>query len=319
MLNKGSVSDTQVFVLRDPCTDYAWKGVTCMGEKELDREYYVKEIEELLRKREEAEDWGIAVVLNEEECDDVPVGASKLGGLPDLPPGIDYPECEAFIDEKSDKYFKRAKLPLICQFNLADLAEYEVQDDLPKSGMLYIFWNGGDPGYFEKKYGIHTLRAYYWKGDISTLTRREADPDTEVRPEKKVSFSTHKDIVDMEESEWEDMLDELRYELESDCKEQGIDCSEVEEYDKIQDMFYMDDKTDIYGGDKLSGARAGCKYNDPEVWNGFLQLDEHTGSLWYAYINIRMSKVNGKYYYNEEDIEWQEWNEIGARVDYDAD
>ena len=59
MLNKGSVSDTQVFVLRDPCTDYAWKGVTCMGEKELDREYYVKEIEELLRKREEAEDWVI--------------------------------------------------------------------------------------------------------------------------------------------------------------------------------------------------------------------------------------------------------------------
>ncbi|MCR4890257.1 MAG: DUF1963 domain-containing protein [Ruminococcus sp.] len=289
-----------------------------MNENTLDLEYYQNGIKELLQKREEASDWATAIVINEENCDEVPVGASKMGGLPDLPPGINYPERERFIDEH-DKYFKNFKLPLICQLNLADIAEYDVFDNLPKSGMLYIFWDGGDPGYFKKRYGIHTMRAFYWKGDISTLTRREADNITEVRPEKKVTFSTCKDIYGINEVDWQSMVEDLREELKGDCKDLGIDYEDIEEYQKIQDIFWLEDETSIYGGDKLSGFRAGLVRYGEDYWNGFLQLDEHEGSLWYAYINLHMSTVNGKYYYNQEDIEWQEWNEIGVSVEYDAD
>ncbi len=289
-----------------------------MNEQALDLDYYREQYSELLRHRAEVTDFATAVVINGETCDEVPVGASKMGGLPDLPEGIDYPECEQYLDEQ-DKYHKAQKLPLICQFDLAELAEFDLLDDLPKSGMLYIFWDGGDPGYFKKKYGIHTLRAYYYRGDRSTLTRREADPRTEIRPEQKVSFSEQEERFDMNEGDWEALVENLCEELKSDCQKRGIDYEELEIYKQIDDLYQMKDESCIYSGDKLSGFRAGLVQDGDISWNGFLQLDEHTGSLWYAYIDLRFSTVNGKQYPDPNTIDWQDWNEIGAGVDYDAD
>lgn len=291
-----------------------------MSEGAIDLEYYENGIKELLKKREDAEDWAVSVVINEEKCENIPVGASKMGGLPDLPPGVNYPERERYIDEH-DKYFKNFKLPLICQLNLADLAQFDIKDGLPKTGMLYIFWDGGDPDYFKKKYNVHPLRAYYWNGDISTLTRRSADPVTEVRPEMKATFSEYKETLEMETVEWEGMVEDLLCEFESDCKDNGIDSREHEMYDKIHDLYYIESEANIYGGDKISGFRAGCKYNCPGDWNSFLQLDEHEGALWYAYIHVSTTdvKVNGKEYRYLSDAPEQVWTELHTSVEYDAD
>ncbi|MDE7365222.1 MAG: DUF1963 domain-containing protein [Ruminococcus sp.] len=79
--------------------------------------------------------------------DGVPVGASKSGGCPDLPPEMELPD-----------------MPLVVQINLYELAESgaDVENLLPKTGILYIFWN----------YEIEDKCKYdviYWNGDMSTL------------------------------------------------------------------------------------------------------------------------------------------------------
>ncbi len=57
----------------------------------------------------------------------IPVGASKLSGLPDLPPKAAWP------------VFHGEPLHFLCQFNLAELAASLVCRELPKTGLLSIF------------------------------------------------------------------------------------------------------------------------------------------------------------------------------------
>lgn len=81
-------------------------------------ESYKDEIQKLLKMREDASDRGDSIVINEDECENVPIGASKMGGLPDLPSGIPYPELAQFVTElgvsvKSIKGFGDTKTPVV--------------------------------------------------------------------------------------------------------------------------------------------------------------------------------------------------------------
>jgi uncharacterized protein YwqG len=60
--------------------------------------------------------------------DTIPVGASKLGGRPDLPPNFIWPE------------WKGTGLTFLAQFRLSDLTAYDVEQLLPSAGMLYFFY-----------------------------------------------------------------------------------------------------------------------------------------------------------------------------------
>ena len=57
------------------------------------------------------------------------IGVSRIGGLPDLPVTIAWPQW----DDRP--------LPLIAQIRLADITAYDTQGDLPRTGMLYFFFN----------------------------------------------------------------------------------------------------------------------------------------------------------------------------------
>ncbi len=59
---------------------------------------------------------------------EIPLGASKLGGSPDLPPGFDWPRHDGF------------PLAFIAQINLADAALYDVEKLLPPTGLLHFFF-----------------------------------------------------------------------------------------------------------------------------------------------------------------------------------
>lgn len=73
----------------------------------------------------------------------VSVGASKLGGLPDLPPGTPWP--------------RRGERPLmfLAQFNLADLPKPDSNPGLPVSGLLSFWYDTADEpwGYDPKHRG----------------------------------------------------------------------------------------------------------------------------------------------------------------------
>jgi uncharacterized protein YwqG len=59
---------------------------------------------------------------------DIPIGASKLGGSPDLPQGVDWSFCEG------------KALTFMAQFKLSEVASFDVETFLPERGMLYFFY-----------------------------------------------------------------------------------------------------------------------------------------------------------------------------------
>jgi len=69
----------------------------------------------------------------------ISVGASKIGGLPDLSPGISWPQWHDVPQS------------FIAQISLADAREYDADRVLPQSGMLWFFYDaqqetyGADP------------------------------------------------------------------------------------------------------------------------------------------------------------------------------
>jgi len=60
--------------------------------------------------------------------DSIPLGASKVGGLPDLPSGAGWP------------WWKGLPLPFVAQVNLAEVTPFDVEQALPSSGLLLFFW-----------------------------------------------------------------------------------------------------------------------------------------------------------------------------------
>lgn len=171
---------------------------------------------------------------------EIPIGASKCGN-PDLPPDI----------EVSD-------MPLVMQINLYELAESgaDVENLLPKTGMLYIFWNPEPLEVFEDPdYDI-----IYWDGDMSTL-RRCGNPDER---EYTIGFEAH------------DEYD--RY------------CIYKELYELISDYGYDPDGL-AENGEKLLGYPTGvnepdfdeddvllyqCNYNEGCIWNVYWITDKES-------------------------------------------
>ncbi len=74
-----------------------------------------------------------AIGLKTRRADDesLPVGGSKFGGCPDVPSDFEWP----FWEEYNGSY----PLSFLCQINLADVAAYEIDNLLPKTGTLSFF------------------------------------------------------------------------------------------------------------------------------------------------------------------------------------
>lgn len=64
--------------------------------------------------------------------DEIPIGTTKFGGLPDLPPGVSWPKEDGVGDH----------LPFLAQFKLPDVAAFGPSRSLPRDGFLYFFSNG---------------------------------------------------------------------------------------------------------------------------------------------------------------------------------
>jgi uncharacterized protein YwqG len=62
------------------------------------------------------------------------IGVSRIGGLPDLPPDMQWPE----VDNRA--------LQFVAQINLADAHPFDLENQLPKSGILSFFYDWGISG-----------------------------------------------------------------------------------------------------------------------------------------------------------------------------
>lgn len=94
-------------------------------------------------------------------------GATRLGGMPDVPDNFEWPYFEGadYLDEK----IKKRPLAFIAQFNLEEISKYDIENLLPKTGVLSFFYEldtqkwGFDPKdkgcarvyWFEDKTALH--------------------------------------------------------------------------------------------------------------------------------------------------------------------
>lgn len=163
---------------------------------------------------------------------EIPIGASKCGN-PDLPPDIEVPD-----------------MPLVMQINLYELAESgaDVENLLPKTGMLYIFWN------FEFEECDYNF--IHWDGDMSTLKRTETSE--KYTAEVIITFEAHEEYD--ESSVYYEKLNEL-----------------VSDYDYDPDAL-------AENRDKLLGYPTGG--NEPDFKKEdllLLQYKYHEGCVWTEY------------------------------------
>lgn len=119
------------------------------------------------------------------QTDAAAVGGSKIGGLPDLPPEMPWPQ------------YQGRPMSLIAQIDLAAAQPFDADRLLPSNGMLYLFYEleaqewGYDPAHAG---GFQLL---YFAGDKQTLQRRPApaglQPDA-LLAESALEFATEAEL-----------------------------------------------------------------------------------------------------------------------------
>ncbi|MDE7105046.1 MAG: DUF1963 domain-containing protein [Ruminococcus sp.] len=246
-----------------------------------------------------------AIVLSVKDMrdNDIPIGASKMGGFPDLPPEIEYPNMseytETWLKGNNDgevEHYEKSAMQLVVQINLYELAESgtDLENLLPKTGMLYIFWSGEimeresdewseiiaeEPD----KLAIH--KVIYWDGDMSTLKKIEPSCGYYSKYFNRC-FSEYVVTFDSDAEYSENSADEI------DGLEEATD-------------------TDVYdfsnNDDKLFGFPRGA--NKPDVDENIInlfQFDYQEGCLWKVYWLI-----------NKDDLKNLDFSKVS--VDFDID
>jgi uncharacterized protein YwqG len=87
------------------------------------------------------------------------VGASFFGDLPDLPPEIEWP------------VHKGKPLAFLAQLNMTHIAEYDKQGLLPKTGMLYFFYDAEGFVWGGKPDDRGGWRVIYYDGGVPQLVQ----------------------------------------------------------------------------------------------------------------------------------------------------
>lgn len=119
---------------------------------------------------------------------DFEIGQSRMGGLPDLPPGIEWPAWTPPVCPRKpsllERLFSKQPAPLeepkpsshsfIAQFNLSEVAPYDTERVLPDRGMLYFFYDATSMVWFDDPPHGEGWRVIYWSGGASQLTRTSA-------------------------------------------------------------------------------------------------------------------------------------------------
>lgn len=159
---------------------------------------------ELTEKLADKRELCIPLCFEQMPEEEIPVGASKRGGMPDLPPSIHYPTLSAYrsivpMTGTVREEHAEAAMQLILQINLKEV--HDPLGRLPEEGMLYLFWSGEDCPLISNKWLTYefqgenreTFRVIYY-GGLEQLERTPApcgfDPEyyDGALPSERITF-----------------------------------------------------------------------------------------------------------------------------------
>ncbi|MEL6408305.1 MAG: YwqG family protein [Chloroflexota bacterium] len=112
-----------------------------------------------------------------EDEGELAIGQSKLGGRPDLPKEVDW------VVEETQKG-EQVSLPFMGQINLADVAPYNIDNQLPNRGILYFFTGAWHVPPREQG------SVLYYDGALSALERKPFPDD--LPPTPPYEWSDHR-------------------------------------------------------------------------------------------------------------------------------
>ena len=229
----------------------------------------------------------VRITLESASDERIAIGASKMGGLPDLPKTVDW-----FRQGQTN-----TPLSFICQINFAEVKPFDNENKLPAGGILYFFYDcsmDGMPWGFDPK-DINEKVVYYYDGDLADLERKEAPNDIEengcVFEAAELRFETALDLPDLDspagetlgladddrENYWE-MMDEVS---ESTINKLLGHSNNIQGGMELECEFVSNG---LYCGDPsgYNEGRARGLGKNAEHWNLLLQVDsnEDIGMMW---------------------------------------
>lgn len=222
----------------------------------------------------------------------VPIGASKLGGLPDLPPGTPWP--------------RRGERPLmfLAQFNLADLPKPDTDPGLPASGMLSFWYDTADAAWgFDPKHRgsfqvLHTNAPAdqlhrtdlpeFARGDLDHEPYEEWKPFTECPIKTGEPFDYNirrmtRDLYDADDESFElaCRLDEVWF--ESSCFHRLLGWADTVQGEMTYECQLVSNGVNLGGDMPVDKVRAKQLAIGAPDWTLLLQLDtdeEGPGWMW---------------------------------------
>jgi uncharacterized protein YwqG len=106
-----------------------------------------------------------SIRLTSQPGDDSIAGLSRLGGLPDLPPGTSWPG------------WKGCSMAFIAQIRLEDLAPFEPASQLPKTGLLSFFYDANQETYGADPEDCGGWEVFYFGGESKDWRLAQAPRD----------------------------------------------------------------------------------------------------------------------------------------------
>lgn len=166
-----------------PLAAFAWNAVaesrqdvSAAAEQPLDEDA-IDHIEGMLKACERDR---IGINFAEGATQPLPTGASKYGGLPDVPEGFEWP---------TDKQGR--PLSLMMQVNCAEIAPLDKDHLLPPSGMLYFFYQVTEQPWDNSTGGARVLYFDVPNESLHRATCPEALAEDECLTERAVQFTLH--------------------------------------------------------------------------------------------------------------------------------
>jgi uncharacterized protein (TIGR02996 family) len=135
------------------------------------------------------------------------VGASKIGGSPDLPNGYAWPkgkECKAIYNDDTTGVEQLAGF--LAQVNLAEVAHTQATRDLPKAGMLSFFsFQDGE----NDNPDVIGAKAVYFPDPAALIRTKPPEKLTEGNTEvaaQRLTFEETLDLPEVNSGPWRDQL-----------------------------------------------------------------------------------------------------------------
>lgn len=210
------------------------------------------------------------------------LGTSKIGGLPDLPPGMSWPE------------WKGLPQSFLAQFRLQDLREFDVEHVLPPHGMLWFFYDARQQTFGDAptdQGGWHVsfladehpwLERASWPPRLPTGSRFQA---CSVTFASQMTLS-HAPELDIPHYDWTE-AEQLNYErllatFPTPTEHTAIQHHLLGHADTLQDDMRLQCQLVSHGVTDLDDPRSEQLTPGARDWRLLLQLDsdEHTGMRW---------------------------------------